>query len=99
MSRNFELSIVVDSGGASQKVAISTTSAQSTAISTTDNTVLVTPDTTCFVRQGSNPTAVSDGTDIILLANNQYRLSIGKGNKLAFITASGSGFVYITPGA
>lgn len=52
------------------------------------------------MRQGSNPTAVSDGTDQILPANNWVRLeNLTIGNKLAFKTASGSGTVYLTNGA
>jgi hypothetical protein len=91
-------SIVVLTGGQSAAVSISTTSAQSAAITTPS--VVVTPTVDCFFRQGANPTALSDGTDQILLATNSYRLSgIVSGNKLAFITASGTGTVYITPGA
>lgn len=91
----FELSFEVDQGNRSQKVAISTVSAQSTAMTTPS--VLCTPDATCFVRQGANPTALATGVDQILLANNTYRLMVVVGNKLAFITAAGTGNVYITP--
>jgi hypothetical protein len=49
---------------------------------------------------GLNPTAVSDGTDQILLANQQYRIiPIIPGYKIAFILAIGTGNVYITPEA
>jgi hypothetical protein len=91
-------SIVALTGGQSAAVAISAVSAQSAAI--TMPSVVVTPTVDCFFRQGANPTALSNGTDQILLATNSYRISgIVSGNKLAFITASGSGTVYITPGA
>ena len=100
-----EISCAVLSGGQSSKVAISTASAQSAAIAaqgggvTGAAVVLLTPDTTCFVRYGTNPTALSDGTDQILMANNTYRVDVAPGGKFAFITATGTGFVYITPGA
>lgn len=89
-------SIVVDAGGASQKVVIGAVSAQSTAL--TNSRALVTTTADCFVRQGTNPTALADGTDIFLSAG-VYRLSgITSGNKLAFITSAGVGDVFITPG-
>lgn len=87
------------SGGQSAKVSISSASAQSAAL-TGGESYLVTPDTTCFMRMGTNPTAVSDGTDQILLANNTYRIQpIVSGYKLAFITTAASGLVYLTPAA
>jgi hypothetical protein len=92
-----EISIVVDEGARSQAVAISSTSAQSAVIKTED--VIATPTVDVFVRQGANPTAVSDGTDILLLASTTYRLAVKPGNKLAFKTSSASGTVYLTPGA
>jgi hypothetical protein len=92
-----EQSIEANTGGTSQVVSISTTSAQSTAITT--NTALVYSTVDCFMRQGANPTALSNGTDQIIPATTLLRVSLTEGNKLAFITASGSGTVYITPGA
>lgn len=99
-----EISIELTAGGTSQKLAISGASAQSAAAAVTSAEskgapvkYLVTPDTTCFVRKGSNPTAVADGTDQILLANNTYRVELMDGEKMAFITGGGGGFVYITP--
>ena len=85
-------------GGESTKISVSSVSAQSAVL--TAESYLVTPDTTCFVRQGSNPTALSNGTDQILLANNTYRITpIVSGYKLAFITTAASGLVYLTPNA
>jgi hypothetical protein len=92
-----EISLALGGPGQSQAVSISTTSVQSTAITT--GTAVVTPSVECFVRYGSNPTALSDGTDQILLANVMYRLAFPTGSKLAFKTTSGTGTVYITPGA
>jgi hypothetical protein len=95
-----ESSVLVDTGGASQKVAISTTSATSTAIQAP--WAYVTPDVACFVRKGGSTgtiTAVSDGTDIYLIGNATQRLDgLTPGDRLAFITATGTGNVYITPG-
>jgi hypothetical protein len=59
--------------------------------------VLVTPSVDCYVIQGANPTALSDGTDLKLLGNNTYRCRVTFGSKLAFITATGTGSVNLTP--
>lgn len=92
-----EHSIAALTGGQSASVAISSTSAQSAAITT--GGALVTPTVDCFMRQGVNPTALSNGTDQLLLANNTYRVGyIENDNKLAFITTAATGSVYITPG-
>ena len=92
-----DISVVVDDGARSQAVSISGTSAQSTDIDA--EVVLVTLTTPGFVRQGSNPTSTSDGTDIYLLADTTYRLNLKRGNKLAFNTTGGTGTAYLTPGA
>lgn len=94
-----ETSITITTGGDSQAVAISTTSAQSAVIAADSATLYATTD--CFVRRGSNPTAVADGTDQFVPANTLLRIN-GLTNdnlsKLAFKTATGTGTVYITPG-
>ena len=92
-----ENSIQILSGGQTNAVAISTTSAQSAAI--TEEKVLVYSTVFCFARQGTNPTALSNGTDQPIPAETLIRVPVTSGNKLAFITATGSGTVYITPGA
>lgn len=101
-----EVTVEITAGGTSQKLAISGASAQSAAAAagTTENKgapikYLITPDVTCFVRKAANPTALADGTDQILLANNTYRVELMDGEKLAFITSGAAGFVYITPRA
>ena len=97
----FEHSLNILEGGLSSTVSISTISAQSATFTfpaAQAGYVLVTTDANCFVRQGTNPTALSDGTDQILLANQTYRCWVNSGNKLAFKTASGTGTVYLTPG-
>ena len=91
------------SGGQSTKIAVSIVSAQSAVFGGNQSggipdNYTITPDVNCFVRQGTNPTAVSDGTDQILFAGNQYRVSpCIPGNRFAFITSSGAGNVYLTP--
>ena len=90
-------SIIALTGGQSEAIAISGTSAQCTAI--TAGSALVTSTVDCFFRQGANPTALSNGTDQLLLGGNTYRISgITSGYELAFITTGASGTVYITPG-
>lgn len=91
-----DLSIVADEGGRSHSVAISSTSAQSAVIDA--EYVLITLTTSAFVRQGGDPTATSDGTDIYLLGDVTYRLNVKRGNKLALRTADLTGTAYITPG-
>lgn len=85
----------IGAGGACQKVAMSTTSAQSAAINY--GMVQITPSADCYVREGSNPTAVSDGTDQFLAANVPQVFLVTPGNKLAFIVASGTSSVHIAP--
>jgi len=83
------------SGGQSKKVTISSTSAQSAALSCRALTLCSTID--CWVRQGSNPTALADGTDQFLPAYTVVRyVNFIPGNKVAAIAAA-SGFLYITP--
>lgn len=97
------LSIAVDGGARSQAVAISTSNAKSGPLQ--GPTVLVTVTTSCFVRQGADPTSVVD-VDIFLSAPSDgsgavYRLTdFVSGNKLAFICPAGSsgGTAYLTPG-
>jgi len=92
------ISCQVLSGGQSQKIAVSSTSAQSAALTTTS--YFLTTDVDVFCRVGTSPTAVADGTDQIFLASNSYRvLPVAVGAKFAFITSGASGNVYLTPEA
>lgn len=88
-------------GGTSIKLAVSTTSVQSpafTGLSGLPDNYSIIPDVNCFVRMGTNPTAVSDGTDQLLFAGTHYRITpCPAGSKFAFITSSGTGNVYLTP--
>ena len=93
-----ELSLTITTGGGSQAVSISSTSAQSAAI--TASSVLVCVTAACFVRRGSNPTALSNGTDQYLPADTLLRIDgWSSGEKLAFVTTGATGSAYITPGA
>jgi hypothetical protein len=94
-----EVSIAMDFGGRSQVVSVSSSATQSNPINAAN--VVVTPTVPCFVRQGTNPTAVNDGTDIFLLAAQYRVIGVSPGNKLSFIALSGgsTGSVYITPEA
>lgn len=85
----------IATGGTCQKVAISSTSAQSAAIDA--HLVHVTPTVDCYVREGANPTALSNGTDHFLVANATQAFTITHDNKLAFITTAASGSVHIAP--
>lgn len=90
-----EQKLVARSGGESQAVAISATSAQSSAIASGAVDVYATVE--CFFRQGPNPTALSDGTDQFLPATKLTRVLLEKGNKLAFKTTAAAGTAYLTP--
>lgn len=91
--------IPLNAGGLSTKLAISTSSAQSPVYTSFGPIYLnVYTDTDCFARFGVNPTADSSGIDQIILAGPLYRIGpVPSGQRLAFITASGSGFIYLTP--
>lgn len=90
-----EVTIAVDEGGKSQAISVSSTSAQSAAMPTGRCILYSTADV--FTRQGTNPTALSDGTDQFIPAGVWLRANFARGAKLAFKTSSSSGTVYITP--
>ena len=93
----FEESMKVLNGGTSYAISISATSAQSAAILNDNAVAYSTVD--CWIRQGTNPTALANGTDQFLPGLVQMRLvDIEPGNKIAFV-AGGAGTVYLTPGA
>lgn len=82
-------------GGQSQKVSVSATSAQSTAL--TCKSVVLCSDVDCFIRQGANPTALATGVDQFLPAYTMVRyFNFQPGSKIAVI-ASTTGNLYITP--
>lgn len=98
MSQTFETSLVPNEGGKSETVSVSTTSAQSSAFYTNAAgyvNIFATHD--CFMRMGTNPTAVSTGADQFIPANSLFRVGpIPAGHKLAFVVSSGNSTVYIT---
>lgn len=95
---SLEISLVPNAGGNSEVIAISTTSAQSSILfHEYAGYVNILSTTDCFMRTGANPTALADGTDQFIPGNNLLRIGpIPEDWKLAFITASGAGSVYIT---
>lgn len=101
-----ETSMAALTGGQSSKVATSVASAQSAAIAAPTGwpagaavSVAIQCDALTFMRYDTNPTALSDGTDQALLANRLYHIDVMPGGKFAFIVPSGTGNVYLTPGA
>lgn len=100
MADNFTSAIRVARTGVTggQSVSISTSSAATSAeIGSPDCYVYTNVE--CFVLADANPTAtVAAGTP--LAANSMVRLTgLQAGDKLAFITASGTGTAYVRPGA
>lgn len=100
-----QISIDVNTGGKSQKVAVSATSAQSAVIVAPASIPTGVPvpmvligDVAFFVRYDANPTAVADGTDQYWPANTPLRTQVLPGGKFGLI-AGGAGNVYITTGA
>ena len=91
-----ELSLIVDNGGRSSAISISSTSAQSPVCPSGEAVFYSTVD--CFGRAGSNPTALSDGTDMFFVGGNQYRVQLPQGHRMAFKTTAATGTVYFTPG-
>lgn len=83
--------------GSAQKIAISSTSAQSALIN--GKIVHITPTVDCFFRAGvtpaASPVSVSDGTDHFLVANATQEFYVEYGTKLAFITTAATGTVYV----
>lgn len=91
----YEISLVIRDGGNGASVAVGTSSAQSAVFSTTSPAFLrLYSDVNVYVRQGVNPTATTN--DDFIPAGNLLRVGpIAPGNRLAFITASGTGVVNI----
>jgi hypothetical protein len=99
MTKEAEIAVAHTSGEGQQSVSVSTTSAKTTnAIGAEDCLVYTTVE--CFVLAGADPTATTAaGTP--LAANSMIRLS-GLNpvtDKLAFITATGTGTAYVRPSA
>lgn len=94
----YSMSLDLDTGGNSQALAISGSSAASTPIA--GGCAVITPTVNCFVRRGTGtPVAVADGTDLFLAAGFSYRVDFPVGQRIAAITSGGAGILYITPAA
>lgn len=98
------MTLDVLSGGQSQKVALSTTHAETTAITQPITLPAGQPvrcqlalDAAGFIRRGTNPVALSDGTDQYIPANTLVFVHMMAGEKLSIILASGTGNAYFTP--
>lgn len=100
-----QISAAALSGGQSAKIATSTTSAQGPVVSLPDGhpegvpvKCLITVDALTFGRKGTNPTALSNGTDQVFVANVPYLVELMEGERMAFIVPATTGNVYFTPG-
>lgn len=82
------------SDGSTQSVAVSGTSAQSTAITANAGYVRLFSTTLCHIRMGSNPTATT--SNMPLGANVPEYFVCPSGSKIAVIQNSASGTLYIT---
>lgn len=98
MSSMPSISLNAISPGASQKVAVGASSLQSTAVGASTNVVQLCATAACFVKTGTNPTAVAD-TGLYVPANVPVLVGISGSFKIAVIQAVGAGFLYITEGA
>lgn len=91
-----EYSLTIPGVANTQAVSISTTSAQSAAVNSPNAVLYATND--CFVIVGDSPTATT--SCMPLPAGVMWRAKGWQpGQKIAAITASGSGTLYITPDA
>lgn len=98
MEREASIKVARGTGEGQQSVSVTTSSAAtSNAIGAGECYVYSTVE--CFALAGAAPTAtVAAGTPIA--ANAMIRLTgLQAGDKIAFIAASGSGTVYVRPGA
>jgi hypothetical protein len=96
MSAAVEVSLTIPSVANTQALTISASSAaMATAIEAPF--AVVYPTVNCFAIAGAAPVATT--SCMPLIGGTQYRVHMRGGRKLAFITASGAGIVYITPDA
>lgn len=88
--------------GKSQPVSISGSSVQSVAFEKDVSCVVLYATATCFIKIGANPTALDDGSCMIVPAGFYIGVGIYTTNqqssvyKLAVIQNSGAGTLYIT---
>ena len=95
---SFPLPAVTPNWASGERLAISSSNAQSATV--TSGLVLLRPTIDCFVTVGANPTAsITAGTSFPLVANEMVSFPITSGQKIGCITSSASGFLYILPAA
>ena len=81
--------------GPPQRVAVSSSSAQSAVISGYGE-VLMHATTACYVLCGTSPT-VTAATGMPLIAGEKFHMRITDGSRIAVIRDSADGFLYIMP--
>lgn len=82
--------------GVSVKVAYTETAGTTAAISTLANVVRVVATTDCFIKIGTNPTAVADD-DCYLPALVPEYFACPEGAKVSAVQVSAGGTLYVTP--
>lgn len=85
--------------GVSQVVAIGATSTRSTAFQPTTTIIRMVANQDCFVALGAAPTALADGTCMVVQGGAETYIGVTPGQKLAVIQSTAGGSLYITEGA
>lgn len=86
--------------GACQRVAISASSTQSSAVAVSCHIIELFATKDCWVKLGANPTAaVNDGTSMFLGAGLFKYFGIQSGHKIAVIRDAADGYLHIIEGA
>ena len=80
--------------GAPERVSVSSSSAQSSAINSGE--VLLHATTACYVVMGSDPTATTT-TGIPLIAGEKFHLRVNPGHKVAVIRDTADGYLFVVP--
>lgn len=95
---SFPLPAITPDWANGERLAISSSNAQSAAVSST--VVLLRPTVDCFITVGASPTAsTSLGTSFPLVANEMVTIPLTSGQKIGCITTAASGYLYILPAA
>ncbi len=93
-----EESLVVSGGGSSQVLTVTSASAVQSSV-VTENYIYLYSTENIFIRQGLNPTALSNGTDMFIPGGVPLRLGgFMDNNKLSLIAEGTTSTVYITQG-
>jgi hypothetical protein len=81
--------------GAGVRQAVGSTSAATSAISAGE--VLLHASVKCFVKAGTDPTAVANGDSIPLEIGEKFHMRIAHGEKIAVIRDTADGFLHVVP--